>query len=129
MQTALRRKTETGNEKDPSAALGMTKRERHISHSFSLRYGSQPPALRATSFQRKEGECPFPRNVISSESEKSFSFAMDQEKWEQRITGSTVHQASRDHCASCEGSRSRIIIARLDFWLFLPKAQFPCYNG
>ena len=24
MQTALRRKTETGNEKDPSAALGMT---------------------------------------------------------------------------------------------------------
>ena len=76
MQTALRRKTETGNEKDPSAALGMTKRERHISHSFSLRYGSQPPALRATSFQRKEGECPFPRNVISSESEKSFSFAV-----------------------------------------------------
>ena len=56
MQTALQRKTEMGNEKDPSAALGMTKRERHISHSFSLRYGSQPPALRATSFQRKEGE-------------------------------------------------------------------------
>ena len=27
MQTALRRKTETGNEKDPSAALGMTIRE------------------------------------------------------------------------------------------------------
>ena len=26
MQTALRRKRETGNEKDPSAALGMTKR-------------------------------------------------------------------------------------------------------
>ena len=36
MQTALRRKTETGNEKDPSAALGMTKRERYISHSFSI---------------------------------------------------------------------------------------------
>ena len=46
MQTALRRKTETGNEKDPSAALGMTKRERHISHSFSLRYGSQFTPLR-----------------------------------------------------------------------------------
>ena len=30
MQRALRRKTEMGNEKDPSAALGMTKRERHI---------------------------------------------------------------------------------------------------
>ena len=34
MQTALQRKTEMGNEKDPSAALGMTKRERHISHCF-----------------------------------------------------------------------------------------------
>ena len=34
MQTALRRKTEMGDEKDPSAALGMTKRERRISHSF-----------------------------------------------------------------------------------------------
>ena len=56
MQTALRKKTETGNEKDPSAALGMTKRERHISHSFSIRYGSQPPPLRGTSFRRKEGE-------------------------------------------------------------------------
>ena len=60
MQTALRRKTETGNEKDPSAALGMTKRERHISHSFSTHSESQPPPLRGTSFQRKEGECRFP---------------------------------------------------------------------
>ena len=57
MQTALRRKTEEGNEKDPSAALGMTKRGgRYISHSFSIRCGSQPPPLRGTSFQRKEGE-------------------------------------------------------------------------
>ena len=56
MQTALRRKTETGNEKDPSAALGMTKRERYISHSFSIRCGSQPPPPRGTSFRRKEGE-------------------------------------------------------------------------
>ena len=37
---------------------------------------SQPPPLRGTSFQRKEGECRFPRIVISSESEKSFSFAV-----------------------------------------------------
>ena len=31
--------------------------------------------LRGTSFQGKEGECRFPAFVISSESEKSFSFA------------------------------------------------------
>ena len=42
MQTALRRKTKTGNEKDPSAAFGMTKRENASSHFFSFR-GSQPP--------------------------------------------------------------------------------------
>ena len=36
MQTALRRKTETGNEKDPSAALGMTKRGNVSSHFFSF---------------------------------------------------------------------------------------------
>ena len=35
MQTALRKKTETGNEKDPSAALGMTKRGNASFHSFS----------------------------------------------------------------------------------------------
>ena len=89
----------TANEKDPSAALGMTKRG-NVSSLFSFRYGSQPPPLRGTSFQRKEGECrrnraaipraspsgrPFAgeggrmpsfRIVISSESEKSFSFAV-----------------------------------------------------
>ncbi len=43
MQTALRRKTETGNEKDPSAALGMTKRGNASLHSFSTCCGSQPP--------------------------------------------------------------------------------------
>ena len=42
MQTALRKKTETGNEKDPSAALGMTKRGNASFHSFSTCYGSQP---------------------------------------------------------------------------------------
>ena len=57
MQTALRKKKETGNEKDPSAALGMTKRGKATSHFFSFRYGSQPPPLRGTSFQRKEVEC------------------------------------------------------------------------
>ena len=42
MQTALRRKTETGNEKDPSAALWMTKRGNASFHSFSTCCGSQP---------------------------------------------------------------------------------------
>ena len=60
MQTALRRKRETGNEKDPSAALGMTKRGKATSHFFSFRYGSKPPPLRGTSFQRKEGDTRMP---------------------------------------------------------------------
>ena len=42
MQTALRKKTETGNEKDPSATLGMTKRGNASFHSFSTCCGSQP---------------------------------------------------------------------------------------
>ena len=41
MQTALRKKTEMGNEKDPSAALGMTKREDGLSYISFL------PAARA----------------------------------------------------------------------------------
>ena len=60
MQTALRKKTETGNEKDPSAALGMTKRGKATSHIFSFRYGSQPPPLRGPCFQRKEGDTRMP---------------------------------------------------------------------
>ena len=42
MQTALRKKTETGNEKDPSATLGMTKRGNASFHSFSTCCESQP---------------------------------------------------------------------------------------
>ena len=36
---------------------------------------------------------------------KSFSFALEQEKWGQRTTGS-VHQVTRAHCVSFEGSRT-----------------------
>ncbi len=54
MQTALRKKTETGNEKDPSAALGMTKRGNASFHSFSTCCGSQPRlAALGGPFQRK----------------------------------------------------------------------------
>ena len=52
MQTALRRKTETGNEKDPSAALGMTKRGKvHLTLFFSPQrrlasfFAAKPPSL------------------------------------------------------------------------------------
>ena len=64
-----------------------------LPHSFLFRFVSQPPPLRGTSFQRKEGEpcpctkaflhgegsnarIPLSRTVISSVSEKSFSFAV-----------------------------------------------------
>ena len=54
MQTALRKKTETGNEKDPSAALGMTKRGNASFHFFSTCCGSQPRlAALGSPFQRK----------------------------------------------------------------------------
>ena len=36
----------TANEKDPSTALGMTKRGKASSHFFSSRYESQPPPRR-----------------------------------------------------------------------------------
>ncbi len=106
MQTALRKKTETGNEKDPSAALGMTKRGNASFHSFSTCCGSQPRLValgspfqgkglvwtlppsrgrvgecRLTDFPRRRltiRECRFPHIVISSESEKSFSFVVRQ---------------------------------------------------
>ena len=58
MQTALRRKTETANEKDPSTALGMTIRKRAVSHSLSSRGGSEPPPLRTASFQGEGGSMP-----------------------------------------------------------------------
>ena len=82
MQTALRRKTETGNEKDPSAALGMTKRERHIPHSFSIPLRKPTSAPSGYLLPEEGGRIPLPYSkafshiVISNESEKSFSFAV-----------------------------------------------------
>ena len=61
IQTALRKKTETGNEKDPSAALGMTKRGNASFHSFSTCCGSQPRlAALGSPFQRKGLAWSFP---------------------------------------------------------------------
>ena len=61
MQTALRKKTETGNEKDPSAGLGMTKRGNASFHSFSTCCGSQPRlAALGSPFQGKGLAWSFP---------------------------------------------------------------------
>ena len=61
MQTALRKKTETGNEKDPSAALGMTKRGNASFHFFSTCCGSQPRlAALGSPFQGKGLAWTFP---------------------------------------------------------------------
>ena len=61
MQTAPHRKMNTANEKDPSAALGMTIREYRLSAQLSVLCESQPPPLWGTSFHGKEGECRFAR--------------------------------------------------------------------
>ena len=61
MQTALRKKTERGNEKDPLAALGMTKRGSASFHSFSTCCGSQPRlAVLGSPFQGKGLAWTFP---------------------------------------------------------------------
>ena len=95
MQTALRRKTETANEKDPSAALGMTIRERAVSHSLSSRSGSEPPPLRGTSFRGKEGVC---RLLASSFRAKARNLFRSRSRTAVRrgITGSTALPAVRD---------------------------------
>ena len=127
MQTALRKKTETGNEKDPSAALGMTKRGNASFHSFSTCCGSQPrlaalgspfqgkglawilpPSYgrggecRLTDFPQRRltiRECRFPHIVISSESEKIF-FVCGQAK-DVRIAASWKHRASSESEGRC----------------------------
>ena len=48
----------TANEKDPSAALGMTKRGKRFFTFFSLRYGSQPPPPSGPLLPEKGGGMP-----------------------------------------------------------------------
>ena len=80
MQTALRRTTETGNEKDPSAALGMTKRGKaYLTFFFNL--WREPTSAPSGHLLPEEGGSVTPsRIVISSEREKSFSFAVRQKR-------------------------------------------------
>jgi len=84
MQTALRRKTETGNEKDPSAALGMTKRGNVFSHSFLLRCEPTSTPFVSPSFQRKEGDTRMPLSLYRHfERKREIFFVRGQEKWEE----------------------------------------------
>ena len=72
MQMYVHRKKKTVNEKDPSAVLGMTKREQGCFPFFSSRLGSQPPPLRGTSFHGKEGVCRFPASSFRAEARNLF---------------------------------------------------------
>ena len=60
MQTDSRMKQKMANEKDPSAALGMTIRANAPPARLFSPLRCQPPPLRGTSFHGKEGECRFP---------------------------------------------------------------------
>ena len=96
------RKSERLTKKRPRLCLGGRYEKMLLTHSFLFLCVSQPPPLRGTSFHRKEGEpcpcikaflhgegsnarIPLSRTVISSASEKSFSFAL---KWCMRANGS-----------------------------------------
>ena len=51
---------------------GMPIRERTVSHSFSFRLGSEPPPLRGTSFQGKEGVCRLPASSFRAKARNPF---------------------------------------------------------
>ena len=71
-------KQQTANEKDPSAALGMTKRG-NASRPFLFNPEQKPTSGAARRLLPEEGgRMPSSRIVISSASEKSFSFAVKQ---------------------------------------------------
>ena len=117
MQTDSRMKQKMANEKDPSAPLGMTIRETALLIFPFIPRRFQPPPLRGTSFHEKEGECRLhgllmkkamireyrlPAFVISSECEKSFSFAARQRMRGQRKAGNTMLPANRKNGVSCK---------------------------
>ena len=125
MQTDSRMKQKMANEKDPSAPLGMTIRETAFLIFPFIPRRFQPPPLRGTSFHEKEGECRLhgllmkkavireyrlPAFVISSECEKSFSFAARQRMRGQRKAGSGKHHApceSEERCFMQTDSRMK----------------------
>ena len=59
-------KRQTGNEKDPLTALGMTIRGKAYLTFFSTHSVSQPPPLRTDSFRRREARIPLPHNKAFS---------------------------------------------------------------
>ena len=94
MQTALRRKMETANEKDPSAALGMTILERAVSHSLLSRVGSEPPPLRGASFRGKEGVCRLPASSFRAKARNLFRLRSGK-RCEERGSQETPHSLRR----------------------------------
>ena len=88
--------TKRGNEKDPSAALGMMKRGKATSHFFSFRYGSQPPPLRGTSFQRKEGDTRMPFSPYRHFERKREIFFVRDRSGKVRTADNGKHRIPRD---------------------------------
>ena len=101
MQTALRRKTETGDEKDPSAALGMTKRGGTSHIVFQSHSGSQPPPLRGTSFQRKEGDTRMPFSPYRHFERKRDIFFVRDRSGKVRTADSGKHRTLCDVGSRC----------------------------
>ena len=70
--------------KDPSAALGMTKRGNVFSHSFLLRCEPTSTPFVSPSFQRKEGDTRMPLSLYRHfERKREIFFVRGQEKWEE----------------------------------------------
>ena len=98
MQMYVHRKKKTANEKDPSAVLGMTKREQGCFPFFSSRLGSQSPPLRGTSFHGKEGVCRFPASSFRAEARNLFRLRSSK-RCEER--GHGKHRTPNDLEARC----------------------------
>ncbi len=79
MQTDSRMKQKMANEKDPSAALGMTIRECRFPHATFSPLRCQSPPLRTASFQRKEVEYRFAR-IRHFERKREIFFVRGQER-------------------------------------------------
>ena len=110
MQMYVHRKKKTANEKDPSAALGMTKREQGCFPFFSSRLESQLPPLRGTSFHGKEGVCRLPASSFRAEARNLFRLRSGKQ-CEERGTGNTALPTTWKHGVSCRcmytGKRKR----------------------
>ena len=107
-------KSERLTKKRPRLCLGGRYEKMLLTHSCLFRCVSQPPPLRGTSFQRKEGEAcpstkafpawdgsdariPFPPYRHSERKREIFFVCGHEETGEHRKTGNTVLHTLRDH--------------------------------